>query len=311
MKGGIVGAWHRFWFERTTSPENLGLIRMAIGSGLLALHVSNFFTLLSIDRAGPAFHYLEPIWYFRLLGIEQVHPLLSLVTFTLLMVATVAIIFGYRTRTAIAITILCIFYLKGVRDSAAGDVHHRYLMWVHALAFLMASRAGDVLSLDRRRLVRMGRLRPIEGWETSWPIRAMQAYVVIFYCGSAVAKLRVAGGSWLFDGTAVQKILLDKSARWGFETLTIGYDLAQFPTVAWGLVIFTIVAELAFPALLFLGTVPRALYLMAMAGFHIANGVLLGVNFYLTPLLYVVFFDLSKIRDRLSRTPGIGASRSG
>jgi hypothetical protein len=62
---------------------------------------------------------------------------------------------------------------------------------------------------------------------------------------------------------------------------------------------------------LFLGTVPRALYLMAMAGFHIANGVLLGVNFYLTPLLYVVFFDLSKIRDRLSRAPGIGASRSG
>ncbi|MDZ4257766.1 MAG: HTTM domain-containing protein [Gemmatimonadales bacterium] len=311
MKGGIAGAWHRFWYERATSADNLGLVRITLGIGLIPLHISNFISLLSIDPAGRSYHYLEQIWYYRLLGMDQVNPHLTMFGLGLLMVATVAIILGYRTRTAIAVTILCIFYLKGVRDSAAGDVHHRYLMWVHALALLMVSRAGEVLSLDRRRLNRIGRMRPIEGWETSWPIRAIQSYIVIFYCGAGIAKLRVSGWDWLMDGTALQKFLFIKSARWGFETLTIGYDLAQFPTVAWGLVVFTIVAELSFPVLLFVGAVPRALFLLVMAGFHIANGVLLGVNFYFTPILYVVFFDLSKIRDRLSRAPGIGASRSG
>lgn len=289
-------AWHSHWFGHPTSVDNLGMVRMAVGIGLLVLHISNFFTLVAVDLSGPAYHYLEPIWYFRALGIDHAYPILNVVVFTVLMASTVSLIIGHRTRAAIVIVILCIFYLKGVRDSAAGDVHHRYLMWVHALVFLLASRAHEVRSLDRRRLERRGKLRPIEPWETSWPIRAMQTYVAIFYCGSALAKLRVAGGDWLFDGTAAQRTLIEKSARWSFETLTAGYDLAHFPTLCWVLVITTIGFELLFPMVLFLRTVPRAAFLGGVTIFHVANGLLIGVNFYATPLLFAVFFDLGKWR---------------
>lgn len=294
-------AWHRHWFGHPTSVDNLGYVRMAIGVGLLALHLSNFISLLSVDLSGPLFYFLEPIWYFRMLGIHHAYPILNVVVFAVLMASTISLIIGYRTRTAIVIVLLCVFYLKGVRDSAAGDVHHRYLMWVHALIFLMASRAREVRSLDRRRLERRGKLRPIEAWETSWPLRAMQSYVALFYCGSAIAKLRVAGGDWFFDGTAAQQTLLVKSARWSFETLSLGFDLAHFPTLAWLLVMSTICVELFFPALLFLRTIPRALFLSGITVFHIANGLLLGVNFYVTPVLFAVFFDLGKWRRFGSR----------
>ncbi|MDT8368901.1 MAG: HTTM domain-containing protein [Longimicrobiales bacterium] len=301
MTSRIAALWHRYWFAYRVPAETLGLVRIALGTALLALHFTNFITLLGVDLSGARFHYLEPIWYFDLVGIEAVVPILSLAVFGLLLASTVAIILGYRTRTAIAVAILCIFYLKGVRDSAAGDVHHRYLMWVHALVFLMASRAGEVLSLDRRRLEREGRVRSFEAWEISWPLRAMQTYVVIFYCGSALAKLRVAGGAWFLDGTAAQKTLLEKSARWSFETLPLGSELANFPTLAWALVVFTIVVELGFPLVLLMRTVPRILFLAGMSVFHIANGVLLGVNFYITPFLFVVFFDVSKLRGVWTR----------
>ena len=42
---------------------------------------------------------------------------------------------GKWTKPSIIFMVIFIFYLKGVRDSFAGDVHHRYLVPVTMLFF--------------------------------------------------------------------------------------------------------------------------------------------------------------------------------
>jgi hypothetical protein len=297
MTNRLARAWRRYWFELPWGSETLGLVRIGLGIGLLILHVTQFYTLLGLDLRGPRFHFIDPIWYFELLGVQSMSPVMNWVTFVLLMAATLAMTLGYRTRTAIVLLLVCIAYLKGARDSAAGDVHHRYLMWVHALVFLALSSAGRVLAVDSRKSAVDA--APIATWQSSWPLRAMQTYVAFFYFASAVAKLRVSGLNWVADGTAVQKMLLLKTARWDFDTLSMGYFVAQHPTFCWVAVLMTLGIELSFPMLLFYSNVRfRALFLLGVAGFHLANGIIAGVNFWITPLLFIVFFDLGSLRER-------------
>ena len=100
--------------------------------------------------------------------------------------------------------ILCIFYLKGVRDSFAGDVHHRYLIPMQLLLFLLLSRCGDARSLDLRR---RASVTPPAEWEASWPIKAMQVYCASFYLWSIIAKLRVSGWTWFAGGKRFRKAI--------------------------------------------------------------------------------------------------------
>jgi len=52
------------------------------------------------------------------------------VVFGVLMVATLVFALGVRARPAAVVMLLPIFYLRGMRASVAGDVHHRYLISV-------------------------------------------------------------------------------------------------------------------------------------------------------------------------------------
>ncbi|HBR57207.1 MAG TPA: hypothetical protein DEA22_07035 [Blastocatellia bacterium] len=286
----VQNGWDRFWFSNPTTIENIGLARIGLGLGLILLNISEFHTLLTLNLSGPYFYYIERVWYFKLLGIETMIPALNLAFFALLMAATVGVILGWRTRISAAVLILCIFYLMGVRDSIAGDEHHRYYMWVHALVFLAIGRAGEVLGLDARRA-----RRPMEAWEATWPIRAAQAYVAWFYFISAVAKVRVSGMNWLATGAPVQKMLLVAQSRWGVDDTTVGRMLSDNPTLALIAVVMTMTVEFGFPLLLFVRSEKlRLIFLLGIAFFHITNAAIGGVNFWVTPFLFIVFFDLGK-----------------
>jgi hypothetical protein len=181
----VTRVWNDFFFTGF-SLESLALLRICFGSGLLVFHLTQFPFVFQINPFGRAYRLLEPMWHFELLGIEWHYPLLSCAAFLILILATVGVITGYRTRLSIAIVLIGIFYLKGVRDSFTGDVHHRYLVPTHMLFLLLLSRCGDARSFDARR---RGTPRVVEEWEASWPIKAMQLYTVSFYFWAAIAKM--------------------------------------------------------------------------------------------------------------------------
>ncbi len=298
---------------RGFQAESLGLLRIYFGCGLLAFHVSQFADLVfALDPFGVSFRFTRPIWYFELLGIHDHVPLLTPIVFVLLLVATLAMIFGRFTYSAILAVILCIFYLKGVRDSFAGDVHHRYLMPVHMLFLLLVSRCGDVHSVDARRR----KPAPLAEWEASWPIKTMQLYVASFYFWAVIAKLRMSGFAWFEGGAKIQEILYERATLRGVELGHLAVDplalgLARSPLLLDVLGWFTFAMEAGFPLILLIRDWRwRLVFLLVVAGFHVANFVLLGVMFLMIPIVFLVFFDLVPVHAWLLgrlRRPAAGS----
>ncbi len=287
--------WNQFFFTGF-SGESLGLLRLYIGVGLLFFHTYQFATVLTLNPIGAMYYFVEPIWYFKLLGIQYHVPALSFVIYAMLMGATIAMIRGQNTRTALVVIILCIFYLKGVRDSFSGDVHHRYIIPMQMLFFFVLSKCGEVHSRDGRPLHHPG---GVQEWEASWPIKAMQLYVVLFYFWSVIAKVRVSGWVWFAGEGRIQEVLIHRSIRGGVTeqgavlTNALGFALAQHPDLIHLFGLLVLAFELGFPLLLFIKSVKwRLVFIMGVTFFHIATFVLMHVNFILIPFVYLIFFDL-------------------
>jgi len=272
---------------------------MYIGVGLLFFHTYQFATVLSVNPIGVMNYYIEPIWYFKVLGIQYHVPALSFVLYAILMGATTAMIVGKSTRTSLVVIILCIFYLKGVRDSFSGDVHHRYIIPMQILFLFLLSKCGQVHSRDARHLHNPG---GIQEWEASWPIKTMQLYVALFYFWSVIAKVRVSGWVWFAGEGRIQEVLIKRSIRWGVndkgEVLknALSFELAQHPELIQLFSILVLAFELGFPLILLIKSVKvRLAFIMGVTSFHIATFVLMDVNFLLIPFVFLIFFDLVPI----------------
>jgi len=294
-------AWNQFFFTGF-SGESLGLLRMYIGCGLLVFHTWQFATVLSLNPLGSMYYFLEPIWYFKVLGIQYHIPILSFITYALLMAATVTMILGKWTRASILIVILCIFYLKGVRDSFSGDVHHRYIIPMQILFLFLLSKCGEVHSRDAGQ----HKFSPVQEWEASWPIKTMQLYVALFYFWSVIAKVRVSGWVWFAGEGRIQEVLIKRSVRWGVTgegelvKNSLSFELAQHPELIEIFSHLVLAFELGFPLILFIKSVKlRALFLAGVITFHISTFILMDVNFLLIPFVYLIFFDLVPIHQWL------------
>jgi hypothetical protein len=72
--------------------------------------------------------------------IESIHPQALVPGIWLALLFSFLFAIGYLTRTSLVCMLLLVFFLKGARDSMAGDVHHRYLIPFHISLFFLFSR---------------------------------------------------------------------------------------------------------------------------------------------------------------------------
>ena len=248
-------------------------------------------------------YFIAPIWYFKLLGIQYHVPALSFGMYAILMGATVSMILGKNTRTSILVIMLCIFYLKGVRDSFAGDVHHREIIPMQMLFLFLLSKCGKANSRDARQLSNTER---VQEWEASWPIKTMQLYVTLFYFWSVIAKVRTSGWVWFAGEGKIQEVLIQRSVRWGvtdqgeFIKNGLSFELAQHPDLIQFFAILVLAFELGFPLILLIKSVKlRLAFIMGVTIFHISCYILMDVNFLLIPFVYLIFFDLIPVHQWL------------
>jgi hypothetical protein len=225
---------------------------------------------------------------------------------------------GKWTKPAIIAVIVCMFYLKGVRDSFSGDVHHREVPIFAILVLFLVSKCDRVFGIDARK-----RNDPaaVADWEASWPIRAMQTYIAFFYFWALVAKLRVSGLDWFTGGGRIQDILIERAVRDGFDVtgrpvnLSLSYDLAQWPDLVWLLGAAVFVFEIGILAVLFVRDWRvRAAMLACATLFHLSNYILLNVQFYFYPFVFLTFFNLVPVhawlKERLRLRGKVGRNAS-
>ena len=301
----------RFFFDWHTAGA-LGAVRFYFGLGLAVYLYFQFDQTLRTDIMGAQFHYTRPIWYFGLLGIDHNVPWLNFATMAFLVVACLFFAFGKWTKPAIIAIIIAIFYLKGVRDSFSGDVHHREVPIFALLILFLFSKCDRMFGIDARRR----NLPPIEPWESSWPLRAMQVYIIMFYFWALVAKLRLSGLEWFTGGGRIQDVLISRAFRDGFAptgevvNLSLGYELAQNPGLIWVFGTLVFLFELCIPLLLFFRDWRiKLLGLAAATVFHLSNYFLMNVQFFLYPFVFVTFFNMDVVHEwlkaklRLRRAP--------
>ena len=286
----------RFFFDWHPA-EALGAVRFYFGLGLVIyLHIQ-FDQNLTLDPFGAHFHFTRPIWYFWALGIDTHVPWLPFLVAPLLTLACLFFAFGKWTKPAIIVIILCIFYMKGVRDSFSGDVHHREVPIFAMLVLFFFSKCDQMFGIDARRK----NLPAIQDWEASWPLRAMQVYVPLFYFWALVAKLRLSGFDWFTGGGRIQDVLIARSVRDGFTptgevvNLSMGWELAQHPQLIFWIGMLVFVFELFFPIILFIRDWRIKLFMLAGATvFHLANWLLMDVQFFWYPFVFVTFFNMAE-----------------
>jgi hypothetical protein len=305
MLAAVTDRWNRFFFEGCT-PAQLGALRICLGFGLIPFHLLQFGSLLALAPSGAHFYYLEQIWYFDWLGIDTLQPGLAFAALAVLLVSTLSFALGCFTRTSLFIMLLCVAYLKGVRDSVAGDVHHRYLIPVHVLLPFLLSKSGQVFSIDNLRRRGTRSLPAVAEWEASWPIKAGQLYICSFYFWSAIAKARMSGTSWSAD--RLQHLLVGRAVRFGFEDgvpagSNLAYTLAHSEWLCQALASATYVFEFGFPLILLIrDTRLRLAFFAGITLFHVSNFILLNVQFLFLPIVFLLFFDISRpFRIRLVR----------
>jgi len=292
-----ASAFDRFFFDWFPG-EALGAARFFFGIGLSIYLTIQFDQLFQVAVGGAEFRYTLPIWYFGLLGVDHVVPWTIYAAYGVLIAACLLFTLGKWTKPAIIAIILAIFYLKGVRDSISGDVHHREVPIVVCLLLFLFSKCDRSFGLDARKYGS----KMIEPWEASWPLRAMQLYIVMFYFWALMAKVRLAGFDWFTGGGRIQDMLLSRSMRDGFNPdgtvvkLSLGYDLAQHPDIVFWIGLLVFAFELFSPVILFVRSVRlRLLFVIGATIFHQANWFLMNVQFYFYPFVFVTFFNMAAV----------------
>jgi hypothetical protein len=291
----------RFFFDWHEAGA-LGAVRFYFGLGLAVYLYFQFDQVLRVDPFGAHFHFTRPIWYFWLLGIDVNVPWINFLAMPLLIAACLLFALGKWTKPAIIAIIIGIFYLKGVRDSFSGDVHHREIPIFAILILFLCSKCDRMFGIDARRKKR----EPIEAWEASWPLRAMQVYIAMFYFWALMAKVRLSGLDWFTGGGRIQEVLISRAVRDGFTptgevvNLSLGWELAQMPDLVWlfGAIVFLF--ELFFPLILLVRDWRlKLLALLGATGFHLANYFLMNVQFFLYPFVFVTFFNMNQFHEWL------------
>lgn len=292
--GSFIDRFFFDWFP----GEALGAARFYFGIGLSIYLTIQFDQLFQISAYGASFYYTLPIWFFGLLGIDHITPWTIYAAYGALMASCLLFTLGKWTKPAIVAIILCIFYLKGIRDSISGDVHHREVPIVVCLLLFLFSKCDRNFALDARK----HGSKMIEPWEASWPLRAMQVYIVMFYFWALVAKVRLSGFDWFTGGGRIQDMLLSRALRDGFNPdgtvakLSMGYELAQHPDAIFWIGILVFVFELFAPVILFVRNIWLRLFFVAGAtAFHQANWFLMNVQFFFYPFVFVTFFNMAAV----------------
>ncbi|MBW8486516.1 HTTM domain-containing protein [Actinomadura parmotrematis] len=165
-----------------------------------------------------------------------------------------------------------------------GKVDHDHLALVVALLVLPTAGRASVRDRDA-------------GEDAAWAARCIQLAVVAAYFLSTWAKVRFGGFPAWPNGATMQWALSRRGTPLGRELIgwTVPLKISQW---------FTMAAEAASPALLFLRGRPLYLAVAGFAGFHAVTYALMSIHFLPHAIWLAAFLPLERLSDRLPARPG-------
>lgn len=223
----------------------------------------------------------------------------ALLVASLVLALVTALLFtlGWLFAYSAPLFALSLLWVTTYRSSWGMIFHTDNLLTLHVL-LLALSPAADVWSLDARRVQRRGAAPSSEAdARYGWALRAMSLVTVISYALAGVAKLKLAGGTWLGGELLRAQVAYDnlRKLELGTQVSPLGPWLVQHHGVFRALALLTMVVELGAPLALLRSRVTVGWVVMAW-GFHLSVLLLMSIAFpyQLCGIAYVSLFPVER-----------------
>lgn len=278
----------RWWFT-DAPPERVAAIRILIGGFALIWVVARLPELASVARL-PATHF-HPIGVVRVLHAPlPAAVVLAIALGTSALLTAFVLGAGYRFTAPVAAAGL--LWTLTYRNSWGMVFHTENLLVLFVIALACAP-AADVWAIDRRPAV-----PPAAGY--GWVLKLLAALAAATYVLAGVAKLRIAGLSWLDGEQLRNQIAVDnlRKALLGDSIAPLATPFLDHPA---GFLVFsvgTIVFELAAPLLLVGGRIARWWAATAWS-FHLGVVLLMNIWFPM-PLLGLAYLPVLRAERPLA-----------
>lgn len=252
--------------------KRLAIVRMAVG---LYAAGSLVFGLGELARvaAYPASSF-EPVGVVRLLSSPLPVWLVVAISIASVVLAAATIV-GAAYRIVAPLAAAGVLWTLSYRSSWGMVFHTDNLVALHLIALPLFARPGASDDANAR-----------------WGLRIVMAITCVTYVLAGVAKLRIAGLSWLSGDLLRDQIAFDNARKvlLGEGPAPLATVLLDRPAILVGLSLMTLVVELGAPIAMVGGTIARAWAVSAWC-FH--AGVVLTMNVWFPyPLLGVAFLPI-------------------
>ncbi len=282
----------------TTPEENaagrLGLYRIiyavsALMYGLVTLNYAEIATM-------PAYNW-RPVAILAWMPAIPSADVLTMIYVTYI-VSLVFLLFGLWTRWSTLVVLISGMTFAGIVYSFGKIDHSDTFMRVYIPTVMLFGPWGKLYSVDALLAQRRGAapLDPRDGsLRFSWPILFLFWLLCTFFMMSGVIKA-IPPGQWLLDPDLMRKFMLEYNTI--EQPVYIRHVLANLPVVPTLLLWMGLAFELFYP-LAVINKSWRTFYVSSTVFFHMMTGITLGIAFDVTLFLYILFFDLWRVFDRL------------
>lgn len=227
---------------------------------------------------------------------------LSIGLYVATMMLAVAFTLGSRFRVTAPLFAVLLVWTTSYRNSFGMIFHTENLFVVHVV-ILSLSDAAAAWSRDAKR-------RPpseATGFGFGWPLALMSTITVLTYVMAGVAKLRIAGISWITGDSLLHHVAHDNLRKLllGDSYSPLGAFFLHHPWLFKPLAGLSMVLELFAPLALFFPRV-RIAWAASMWSFHLGVLLLMAI-FFPYPLLgiaYVSLFPAERLLIHLGRVLG-------
>lgn len=287
----LLRAFDRYWLTPVPATR-LALLRILIGGFALLYLIVRFPALRSVARFDRIdFH---PVG----LATTLAEPLPAwLVTLPLLLALACAVPFlvGFRYRIFGPLFAALFLWVTTYRNSFGMIFHTENLLALQLLLLGLAP-AADAFSFDARRLA----AAPEPDGRYGWAIRAMMWVTVIAYVLAGLAKLKLAGFTWL-DGELLRRHIAHDNLRkleLGSYHAPLGATLVRYSAPFQLLAVLTVFIELGAPIALF-GRRLAIAWCLAAWSFHVGVVALMAIPFpyQLSLIAYAPFVEVERFRE--------------
>jgi hypothetical protein len=229
------------WWFAPAPAERLAGLRILIGGFACGYLASRFPELVKSARLPPAL--FEPLGVVRVLGAPLPSAVaIAIAAATLALFAAFTLGFAYRVIAPLAAAALV--WTLSYRTSWGQTFHTENVLVLHVIA-LACSPAADVWAIGNTRK------RGHAGY--GWGIKLLVALTVATYVVAGIAKLRIAGTSWL-DGEQLRNhVAIDnvRKALLGDPMSSLAIPMLDHPALFTAFSITTLAIELGAPVALF------------------------------------------------------------